>query len=559
MPSGARFSDASLGAVMVATAERRNEAIVDNSDQSPYDHPAFTLGMTIALGVVSAVLFVYVVVHLTLFAAGYTPIERVSSALLLLSQTYVLMQSLGYYVQTVQTLRATNVARTTRLALNHMPQVAIYLATYNEPEDVIEDTVVAISLLDYPNKDLYINCDHPSPEQGAMVERIARRHNVNFIHRIPNTGYKAGGINDFINRLGRDLPPADLLCIFDADSIPIPTFLREFVLYFQADPRLAYVQAPQFYGNTHVSAVAEAAGHQQATFAHYISEGKQESQAMFYCGTNVVFSIEALRDIGGLIVESVTEDFATSMKLHARGWRSEYCNTTYVTGMGPTTLHAYWTQQGRWALGNIESFLAALPSIALKRGFTFMQRWEYMLTGLYYFVGWNAFISILLPILFLLGNIRPLVLSPQVYLLAFVPHVLLANWYFFVMMGKRGYHPRTLFLAQCLTFISFPIFMSSAVAALLHRKKPFAVTPKAAGDVLPLWQLRWQLLAFALLCVAVVVGTIRFALTGDLSIFVNVLWCAYHVVLLSTIRTFNQPEKFRQVAMFSPVNLHEAA
>ena len=298
MPQGARFGDASLGAVAVPTTEHRYEATGDEGEPTLAERPGVMLAMTLGLGISSFLLFIWITIHLTLFLPGYGLLERLCSLALLLSEIYVLMQSLGYYIQTVQTLRAVNVARETRLALLDVPTVAIYLATYNEPAAVIEETVTAITLLDYPQKTIYINCDHPSEEQAALVEAIARRHNVNFIHRVPNTGYKAGGINDFINRLGRDLPAADLLCIFDADSIPIPTFMREFVLHFQKDPRLAYVQAPQHYGNVAASLVATGAGLQQATFAHYISEGKQQSQAMFYCGTNVVFRISALRDIG---------------------------------------------------------------------------------------------------------------------------------------------------------------------------------------------------------------------------------------------------------------------
>jgi cellulose synthase (UDP-forming) len=542
MPSQARFSDASMGAVAVATTERDHEEIATRGKHPLFDKPISMMVTTFALMASSLALFVWVTARLTLWLPGYNGFDRATSLLLLLSEIYVLVQSLGYYVQTVQALRTTNVSRETRLALLHQPAVAIYLATYNEPETVIEETVTAITLLDYPNKQIYINCDHPSSDQAAIVERIARRHGVHFIHRVPNTGYKAGGINAFIDRLGRDLPAADLLCIFDADSCPIPTFLREFVLHFVEDPRLAYVQAPQHYGNTDVSPVADAAAIQQATFAHYISEGKQESGAMFYCGTNVVFRVEALRDIGGLIVDSVTEDFATSMKLHARGWRSQYCNTAYVTGMGPTTLHAYWTQQGRWALGNIESFFMALPAILFKRGFTLLQRWEYFQTGTYYFVGCNAVIAMICPALFLLGNAHPLIISPYIYLLAFVPHVLIANWFFFLMMGRRSYSPRALFLSQCLTFVSFPVLVSAALAAVLRRRRPFAVTPKGAGTILSWWQLRWQFGMFGVLAFATLGGIIRLVLSGDLSVGINVVWCLYHMAMLGSIVFFNQPE-----------------
>lgn len=505
----------------------------------------FILGAVALMGI-SVVLCSFIVRNLALFAPGYSPADRVSSIFLLLSEIYTCIQGIGYFIGVAQAARVPNVARRTRLARRDVPSVAIYIATYNEPAEIIEETVNAVTLLDYPNKQIYINCDHHSTEQAEIVAAIARRHHVHFIHRTPNVGFKAGGINSFLQRLGRDVPAADLLCIFDADSVPTPTFLREMIPYFLDEPRLAFVQAPQFYGNAPVSAVATAAGQQQTTFAHFISEGKQQAQAMFFCGTNVVFRVAALRDIGGLRTDSVTEDFATSLLLHRRGWRSQYCNAAYVTGMGPATLQAYWTQQGRWALGNLESFLAAIPQIFFWRGFRFAQRWEYFLSGSYYFVGVNTLITLItliMPTLYLLFNVRPLMLAPLAYVVAFLPYVLLTNWFFFATMGRRGYHWRSLFLAQCLSFVTFPVYVGAAVAALLRRKRGFAVTPKGAGDVLPWRALLPHLVLGALLVAAIITGMLRLFSERNLALLVNILWCAYHLALLSTILIFNQPER----------------
>lgn len=538
-PKAASFSDRSLGPVAIVTT---SPYAAHDRDADLQHGPWITL-ITVGMMVFSVVLFAYIVRNLTVFNTSYPPQDRFLSLLLLLSEVYVTAHGIGYYLQVLQTNRTVNVSRRTKLAKLDLPNVAIYIATYNEPIAIIEETVAAVSLLDYPAKRIYVNCDHQSQEQADAIAAIAQRHGVEFIHRVPNIGFKAGGINAFLQRLGKDLPEAQLFCIFDADSVPMPTFLREVVPYFETDARLAFVQAPQHYGNTDASLVVAAAANQQATFAHYISEGKQHSEAMFFCGTNVVFRVAALRDIGGLITTSITEDFATSLKLHARGWRSQYCNSAYVRGMGPATLTAYWTQQGRWALGNIESFLAAIPDILFRRGFTTAQRWEYLLTGTYYFVGWNVFISLIGPAAFLLFGMRPLMLSPVVYLAAYLPHVIAANWFFFLTMGKRGFRPRILFLSQCLTFGSFPIFMSAATAALLHRKRPFAVTPKGKGETLPWTAFLWQIGMVCLLSAAIIAGVVRLVFVQDLSVVINVLWCIYHLTLLSMIFQFNQAEQ----------------
>ena len=500
------------------------------------------------LCVTSVGLFLFAVSKTTLIGGSYSFFDRFFALLLLLSEVYIVIQTLGYYLQVWQSLRGTNVARINRLARIEGPTVAVFIATYNEPATVIEDTIVAVSLLNYPRKQIYLNCDHQSPEQAAIAADIARRHQVHFIHRVPNAGYKAGGVNEFLHRLGKDLPNADLLCIFDADSIPMPSFLQDIVPFFDDDPRIAYVQAPQHYSNPDASLVAEAAALQQSLFGEFISEGKQESEAMFYTGTNVIFRVAALRDIGGLIIESITEDFATSMKLHSRGWRSQYCNLSYVNGVGPTTLSPYWTQQGRWALGNIESFFSSFSKIFRQRGFTLLQRWEYFLSGSYFFVGCNALIAMLGPAVFLLFGIRPLVIAPMFYLLAYMPQVVLSNWFFFLTMGRRGYKIRIIFLSQCLTFSTFPVFVSAAIAAITRQKRPFAVTPKGSGDVLPWSGLRYQFAMIGLLVSAIAVGVIKLVTSLDAVVVINIIWCIYHTCLLGTIVLFNQPEKAQMPA-----------
>ncbi len=528
------FSDASLGPVFGPT-----QAVVERPVDTVRRGLRLRFLFVVVMVGVTCLLLYLVIRGLAIFYPGYTVADRSVAVLLLLSEVYISLQGIGYYLQVAQTARVTNVARTTCLADARSPRVAVYIATYNESEAVIDTTVNAVSLLNYPAASIYVNCDHQSQEQADRVAEIARRHHVEFLHRVPNTGYKAGGINAFLGRLGRDLPDADFLCIFDADSVPQPSFLREVILHFQNDPRIAYVQAPQFYGNREVSLVADAAGHQQATFAQFISEGKQASEAMFYCGTNVVFRVDALRDIGGLRTTSITEDFLTSIKLHARGWKSEYCNTSYVIGMGPETLQAYWIQQSRWALGNLESFRLAIRDLWWRPGLTLWQRWEYTLSGTYYLAGWNTWVAMTIPAVFLIFGFRPLMMSPMLYLIAYVPHLLVSNMFFFLTMRQRGYQPKMLFTAQYLTFITYPVYMGAAIAALRGEKRAFAVTPKGISGTLAL-SVFWPIIAqMALLIIAVLFGLWHTAHGVQLAVLINIGWCLYHIALLAQFPRFN--------------------
>ena len=127
-------------------------------------------------------------------------------------------------------------------------------------------------------------------------------------------------------------------------------------------------------------------------FYEYICEGKGSNDSMFCCGTNVVFRKKALSEVGGLDESTITEDFATSVKLHTNGWKSLYYNHVYAFGMGPENLTGYFKQQFRWAIGTI-SVLKKIIWQFVTRPFslTFAQWWEYFLSSSYYLVGFAFF------------------------------------------------------------------------------------------------------------------------------------------------------------------------
>ncbi len=219
---------------------------------------------------------------------------------------------------------------------------------------------------------------------------------------------------------------AKYLLILDADQRPGYNFLREVVPTLEEKPKLAFVQTPQYYVNRDSSKVSNAASAQQSTFYANVSEGKSVSNAMFACGTNIVLRVSALNDIGGFDEESVTEDFATSFKLHERGYSSYYYNNVFVEGDGPASIPGYYMQQMRWAYGTIGIFKKLLKELFRHpRRLTPVQWWEYFLSGTWYFVGWAFFFMMICPVAYLLFEIRPLLAEPYIYVVAYLPYLLI--------------------------------------------------------------------------------------------------------------------------------------
>jgi cellulose synthase (UDP-forming) len=298
--------------------------------------------------------------------------------------------------------------------------------------------------------------------------------------------------------------------------------------------------------------VARTSRYQQSVFYEYISEGKSVSNAMYCCGSNVVMRRQALLDVEEVVdgrrhffdETSVTEDFATSLKLHLARWRTAYVNRTYVVGMGPETLAAYYTQQMRWAIGTLGMGLRALriflrrPS-ALTRG----QWWEYLLSCSYYLIGYVNFIFLMQPVAFILFGARPLRAAPGLYLLVFLPYIATTVSFFFIGMKMRGHPVRAVWLATALSFGTFWIYMKAGLVAFFGLKRAFGVTPKGVGGALPLRGLKVELLMLVLSAAAALAGVWHMVRAGaDAAYLGNTFWATYHVMLLSILFLyFNRP------------------
>jgi cellulose synthase (UDP-forming) len=488
-----------------------------------------------------AFMLIYVVtIGMALFAPGYSFWDRVASLFLLFGLVFIVVHGFGYANSMIKASWGHQATRPPIFASSDSPRVACLIASFNEPYDVLEGTVAAVMALDYPNKDVVILDDSTNDESREAAREIAIRYGAKCVQRTSRKGYKAGAINDYLPHV-----EAPYIALFDADALPTSQFLTECVPQIHANPKLGFLQTPQFYANTQVSYVALASARQQNVFYEYICEGKSYSRAAFCCGTNVIFRKSALVDSGGFNEESVTEDFATSFHMHVKGYDSLYLNRTYVYSLAPENLAAYFMQQSRWSFGTLGTSRQFIKQFLKNpRVLSAGQWWEYFLSATYYFVGWVNFFFILLPICYLCFDLKPLRQDVFTYLMVFVPYMLFTLNMFYSGMEARKYKMNEMVLGQQIGFLCFPIHMKSAFSAIMGHKRPFGVTPKGVGGRVP-WLSLWPqitLLVFSL--VAFLMGVYRMvaALENDVTaLALNSGWALYHVWMLGGIFRLNNP------------------
>src|SRR5690606_14924748 len=127
-----------------------------------------------------------------------------------------------------------------------LPLVSIHVPAYNEPPDMMIQTLDALARLDYPRFEvLVIDNNTKDPAVWQPVEEHCRQlgERFRFFHVDPLAGFKAGALNFALRQTA---PEAAVVAVIDSDYMVEPDWLRALVPQF-ADANMAIVQAPQDY------------------------------------------------------------------------------------------------------------------------------------------------------------------------------------------------------------------------------------------------------------------------------------------------------------------------
>ena len=288
------------------------------------------------------------------------------------------------------------------------PDVDIFIATYNEPVELLRKTINGCVHLKYPDRNkvhIWLCDDNRRPEMRAVAEEMG----VGYFDRPDNEGAKAGNLN---HALG--LTSAPYVVTFDADMIPRSEFLLKTIPYFvdvelresrkpEAERKhLGLLQSPQAFYDPDVFQYAlyseKRAPNEQDFFYRTIEPAKTATNSVIYGGSNTVLSRKALEDIGGFFTGSITEDFATGMLIEAAGYISLAIPEPLASGQTPHTFREHIQQRTRWARGVIVTARKLKSSCGKKLSFS--QKMSYWSSVVYWYSPLKNLIYVLSPLLY---------------------------------------------------------------------------------------------------------------------------------------------------------------
>lgn len=371
------------------------------------------------------------------------------------------------------------------IPVHSYPEVDVFIATYNEPRELLFKTINGCLHMNYPDKSkvhIYICDDGRRPEIRGLAEKLG----VGYLDREDNKNAKAGNLNNALK-----LTKSPYIVTLDADMIPHREFLMHTVPYFIAkemenkgkeekdQKHIGFVQTPQAFYNPDLfqfNLYSEGRiPNEQDYFYRDIQVSRNRSNSVIYGGSNTVISRKALEDIGGFYTGTITEDYATGILIQEQGYLCYATDEVLASGLSPTDLKSLLNQRIRWARGVIATNRKV--HVFLSRKLSFSQKVNYWASEWYWFAPLKRLIYFLSPILYAVFGYMVIKCTLWQILLFWLPMYITSN----VSLRMLSRNIRTTKWTSVYETVLFPYLLVPVILETFGiTMKQFKVTQKGA-------------------------------------------------------------------------------
>ena len=415
--------------------------------------------------------------------------------------------------------------------------VAVIIPTYGEPAEMVHKTAQSVLEQDYPTDRLHLIVSDDG-HRLAIREVVAQLRQTYPQAEIvyfepPLRGdlarqgeAKAGNLNaafDFIKSW--DQQPAFVETRDADDLVGDPSFLRHAVGQLVLDSKLGFVQTIK---EAHVSE-GDPFGNLEPLFYRRAMLTKNSANAVFPCGSGLVWRREALEDIEGFPTWNLVEDLQSGVEALRRGWRGAYLPVVGAVGQtAPEDIPNAVKQRGTWAIDTMR-----LTFWGDKSGLSVQQHIQFAELGFFYMLSFAVLVFAITPIFSLIFDIYPIITTQTEYALHFWPFALSVELLLIALADGLPFE--TLWRTRQTWLGMAPVYLKAMLVALFYgpnRKPTYRVTRKEHvyrwywREILP------QLVLFLALIGAIIyhVLTEPVLYTADLG---SLFWAALFAVGLS--------------------------
>jgi cellulose synthase/poly-beta-1,6-N-acetylglucosamine synthase-like glycosyltransferase len=230
--------------------------------------------------------------------------------------------------------------------------VSVHVPAYNEPPDMMIETLNALAVLDYPRFEVIVidnNTKDPATWQPVEAHCQTLGPRFRFFHVDPLAGFKAGALNYALRETD---PQAEVVAVIDSDYIVEANWLRALVPQF-SDPNMAIVQAPQDYRDGGENVFKAMCLAEYRGFFQIGMVTRNERNAIIQHGTMTMVRRTVLDDVGGWSEWCITEDAELGLRIFEQGYSASYTPYSFGKGLMPDTFLDFKKQRFRWAYGSV--------------------------------------------------------------------------------------------------------------------------------------------------------------------------------------------------------------
>ena len=378
-------------------------------------------------------------------------------------------------------------APTPSFDVQNAPKVTVQLPMYNEMY-VAERIIDTVAKFNYPRDKFQIQVLDDSTDEtkdiiARKVQEIAAKGlNIQHVHRVDRTGYKAGALDAAMDQV-----EGEFIAIFDADFVPDEDFLMRTIPYFNEE-HIGVVQTRWGHLNKSYSLLTELQAFGLNGHFAIEQQGRNVSGHFInFNGTAGIWRKACIEDAGGWEHDTITEDLDLSYRAQMKGWKFKYLEDVETPAELPITMSALKSQQHRWMKGGAEVFIKIRKRLVGQKGIRFSDR----IHGLAHLFNSSVFVFILilsllsLPILHIKDSFADLNFFVQFGAFFISSSVFLAFYYWNSFRDKTGHFLKDLFrfIIRFIQFlsVSMALSLSNAVAVIegyLRIKSSFVRTPK---------------------------------------------------------------------------------
>ena len=425
--------------------------------------------------------------------------------------------------------------------VSQWPTVDVFITTYNEPLKVVKPTVVAAMNLNWPRDKLKVHI----LDDGNRDEfcDFAREVGAHYITRPDNKHAKAGNINHALKQTS-----GELVAIFDCDHIPTSSFLQTTAGWFVKDEKLAFLQTPHhFYSADPFEKNLDtfrSKPNEGEVFYSLIQKGNDLWNAAFFCGSSALMRRGPLEEVGGVAVETVTEDAHTALKLHRLGYNSAYLEMKESAGLATESFSAHVGQRIRWARGMAQIFRIDNP--LLGAGLSWKQRFCYTNAMLHFFYGLPRIVFLTAPLAFMFLDAHIIQASAIVIAVYALPYLLVS---LVVNSHIQGRHRYSFWGEVYETSMSWYVIIPTLMALISPKSGRFNVTAK--GGLLENRFFDYKLampciILFTLNGIGLFIGLGNIFLWGTSetgTVILNLGWITYNLIILGAAIAVTREKK----------------